>query len=224
MTEKEQKAAQRRESFRSFLKARDITKIKPWALRTGVSYSSIMNFLQGRSQSLSYPAYKKIANYEGVELWQITGDKPEIEDASGIWVTGHVQAGSFQEATEWLQGDWFNVNIPISTEYSGKAKGLQVRGDSMNEIYPDGSVVIWVELEHLEREPKTGERVIVYCYSAANGVEATVKEYREGDGQKWLWPRSTNPKHQQPLSAGDMPTSFDEVVVKGIVIGSYRPE
>jgi hypothetical protein len=54
-------------------------------------------------------------------------------------------------------------------------------------------------------------------------VEATLKEYVVDEkGVAWLWPRSTHPEHQQPISyAGD---GVEEVVVVGIVVGAYIME
>jgi len=97
----------------------------------------------------------------------------------------------------------------------------------MNEVYPEGSIVVCVNLKDLGREPRPGERVIVERHGASGLVEITVKELRRDEsGDYWLWPRSTHPAFQQPWKWPQPQDehSGEDIQVIALVIGSYRPE
>jgi SOS-response transcriptional repressor LexA len=145
-----------------------------------------------------------------------------------ITVIGAVQAGSWSEAAEWPPDDQFTTVAMIDQRFSKlKPIGLEVRGPSMNEIYPPGSIVICVNLIELERDPLPGEKVIVQRHRPDGLIEATVKELRQdATGQYWLWPRSNHPEFQQPwkLPKPDEIDQSDTIQITGLVIGSYRPE
>lgn len=148
-------------------------------------------------------------------------------DLASDYVIGEVQAGHWLEAAEWPRGDWMPVIVPIDPAYEHLPRfGLLVRGPSMNQLYPDGSVLICVKLIDLNREPISGERVIVHRTRGGTIVEATVKEYVERDGHKRLIPRSDHPDHQTPLelTAPGHDGPEETVTVTALVIGSYRPE
>lgn len=99
---------------------------------------------------------------------------------------------------------------------------LRVRGDSVNEVYPEGTFIECVSVFG-RIEPVPGKRVVVVRRRCDGLIEATVKELVERDETLWLVPRSTNPSHQayrldQP---GD---GIDEVSIIAVVVSSVRPE
>lgn len=162
-------------------------------------------------------------------------------ELSQIFVRGFVQAGLWDSALEWPEADWFPVTAPVSHGLIGAARfGLLVRGDSMDRLYPDGTVVICVRFTDLGRGPRPGERVVVIRrMRGSSDYEATLKEYEvDRQGRHVLWPRSSNPDHQSPiiLAAGEVPIEATpgaelpadggepDVAVHALVIGSYRPE
>ncbi|MFC5358162.1 LexA family protein [Azospirillum himalayense] len=153
-----------------------------------------------------------------------SGDEPEnTVYVSSVPVVGAVQAGNWVEAVQWESDEWYEIAIPPDGRFPNQRRyGLEVRGPSMNELYPDGSVVICIKLIDLGREPRHGERVVVERRRYDGCIEATVKEFRVQDEKVWLWPRSTHPAFQQPVPLacdGD-----EEVAITGVVVGSYRAE
>ncbi len=94
----------------------------------------------------------------------------------------------------------------------------------MNEVYPEGSVVICVKLIDINRQAQNGDHVVVIRRSK-HGFEATLKELRQNAaGEAWLWPRSTDPNFQQPWKLGEgSDGSGQEIEVMALVIGSYVP-
>lgn len=142
-----------------------------------------------------------------------------------LFVIGEVAAGVFKEAWRMPPEEWAaytgraDVAAPLAKRF-----GLRVAGDSMNLLYPAGTVLDCVEYDGREVVP-SGKRVIVQRTRTDGTVEATVKELvRDSEGIEWLVPRSTNPAHQ--AFRGDKPDSLDiaRVEIMGIVVASIRPE
>lgn len=217
------------------------------ARRIGSAPQTIQSLLSGQSKSSRHGA--KIASVLKVNpLWLETGEGPMVNTSPNVRITlsekpapgspanshmlrtipttvlGHVQAGLFQEALEWPHGERWEVSVPIAQTYSTlPTAALEVRGPSMDQIYPHGSLVVVVKLLDLGREPRSGEKVVVHRRLANGLTEASVKEFRvDRDGQPRLWPRSTHPDFQSPLPLTS--TTEEEVTITHLVIGSYRPE
>lgn len=218
----ERTADEKREILRSFIQERGL-RIATWAKQSGVDKNSIYNFLNGHSNSLDLRTYAKLARTVEVPVWQLSGDQPDAPSPTSIWVTGHVEAGSFREAIEWDRSRWYSVDVPVPERFRGKAKALEIHGFSMDLEYRPGSLVIYVDVLDF-RLPRHGDHVIVYSRHADGMIEATVKELRIDEERKhWLWPRSTRPEHQQPLNLDGPPPDIESIEIKGIVIGDYRP-
>jgi len=145
-----------------------------------------------------------------------------------INVIGHVQAGFWAEALEWSEDDQYGIAVPPHPLHGNLRQfGLEVRGPSMNRHFPDGSVVVCVPYDSLARMPEPGERVIVQRWRSDGLVETTIKEYAlDIDGQVWLWPRSLDPRYQQPIKVNgpDDDSTVERVEITALVIASYRPE
>ena len=213
---------ERREILRRFIVERKL-KVARWAKASAVNSNSIYNFLNGHSQALDLLTYQKLARTAEVPVWRLNGDKPEPPSPTVVWVAGAVEAGAFREAVEWDRSLWYSVDVPIPSKFRGKARALEVRGNSMNLEYPDGSIVMWVPMLDF-RSPQDGDDVIVYSHAKDGRVEATVKNYRVVDGKRWLWPRSSDPAHQAPVEISEPGHEVDRIEIEGIVIGGYRPK
>lgn len=215
--------AERREILRIFIVGRG-QRISQFAKAAGVNKNSIYNFLNGHSESLEDTTYKKLARAAEVPVWQLNGDQPETPSPTAVWVAGHVEAGAFRDAIEWDRSLWYQVDVPMPARFRGKAKALEIRGRSMDLVYPPGSVVVWVDVQDF-RVPRHGDRVVVYAYHEDDSkIEATVKELREDGTERWLWPQSTDPSLQAPVNTIDPGPDIQSIEIKGIVVGSYRAE
>lgn len=150
---------------------------------------------------------------------------------SQIFIIGAVQAGVFREALEWPEEDWKQAPVSALNAWRHLPQfGLDVRGPSMNRIYPDGSTVICVKWfdAGLELPQAVGKRVVVLRREPGGGVEATVKELHQDEfGAYWLWPKSTDPNYQTPLKVRSLvgkSEDSDDVRIVALVIGSFIPE
>ena len=146
-----------------------------------------------------------------------------------IVVQGDVQAGVWREALEWDRGDQYVIHAPLEHPNSDKAFGLLVRGESMNEVFPSGTILICVDIYDLDVGLMSGDYVICYRQRPDELTEATVKELIVDDnGQAWLWPRSNHPKHQEPVEipwpyqADPSDVGGETIKVAAVVISDYR--
>ena len=149
-----------------------------------------------------------------------------------IPVVGAVQAGVFSEAFEWEVSRRYSIQIPINDGYpiGLRRYALEVKGESMNRVFPNGSLVSVIDFDGLGRSPETGDYVVVMRRdSHGPGFEATIKALQIlGDGSVCLWPQSTSPNFQQPfiIPAPDCDepacAGCPDIQIKGLVVSSIK--
>jgi SOS-response transcriptional repressor LexA len=161
--------------------------------------------------------------------WLLFGkDRDAVDHATlgpRLFVKGEVAAGIWREAWEVEPDEWevftgrADVTAPLRERF-----GLRVVGDSMDEVYPPGTIVECVAYDG-EDEIPSGKRVVVLRSNISGDVEATVKELvYDPDGRMWLRPRSSNPMFQAfPANEPDDP-KITKVEIIAIVVSSIRPE
>lgn len=175
---------------------------------------------------------KPLAEYlelsEDVILAHISGNNLKAAPLHSVRVIGAVEAGAWRGAVEWEESEWYAV--PVATTAKDKYGhlpqfGLEVVGSSSNELWPDGSIIICVKLADLGRDPEPGEKVVVLRRRSDGLVEITARELRRSDdGSYWLWPRSTDPAHQQPWRIAVLRDSSADIQIVALVIRSIRNE
>lgn len=140
-----------------------------------------------------------------------------------LFVKGEVAAGVWNPAFELPEGDWQSfTGRPDVTADTEHRFGLRVVGDSMDQVYPDGTILECVSLFG-RAEAMPGKRVIVVRMNDDHEYEATVKELVERDGDLWLVPRSSNPEHLPYRLASRQPGIL-ETRIAAVVVASVRPE
>ena len=151
-----------------------------------------------------------------------TGVEP-VPIGPELYIKGEVAAGVWRNALESPRDEWkaFTGRADVSARAEHRF-GLRVVGDSMNELYPPGTILECVStFGHIEPEP--GKRVVVLREREDGEVEATVKELVVQDGETWLIPRSTNPAHR-PIRVSEPDPGIVEVRITAVVVASIRPE
>lgn len=188
----------------------------------GLSGSAVSMMVNG-SRKPSYESLLSICNVLGTTPnYLLYGE----QDAQTIPVIGYVQAGLWQEARQWEVSDFKPIYMPTDERFWGRRiYALQVRGNSMNKLYPEGSCVICVSAEdytNIVGEIESGKKVVVHRKNPMDGtIEATVKEYVKNEFGTFLMPHSTDPSFT-PIRTDD--GSAGEVKITGVVIGSFRKE
>lgn len=138
-----------------------------------------------------------------------------------VKVVGAAQARYWVEEIGWPESEQYSVMVPDFDKLPPNAFALELRGPSMNAVYPDGTVAICIPINDYDREIGADDHVIVESRNAAGLVEVTCKEVRiDEHGAMWLWPRSDHPDFQQPVAA-DRGTG--DVRITAIVHASYQP-
>lgn len=146
-------------------------------------------------------------------------DQDGIDDAQTYPLTGEIQAGVWKEALPFDEHDAPLVSLPFAANVAPyKMRAFVVRGSSMDELYPDGSIVFVAGLHDNRIVPVDGDVVVVQRQDQSGFYEATLKELViDEDGRKWLWPRSFDPEHQAPLSIHAGRDTSTDVTIIGIV-------
>jgi SOS-response transcriptional repressor LexA len=139
-----------------------------------------------------------------------------LAPARRVPVRGVVQAGAWSEiGVEEAPIDWTYFE---AREYQrAQLFALDVRGPSMNRVFPDGSRVICAQPH--EAGVRDGDYVAVRR-TRSGLAETTLKQLVVGeDGEVMLYPRSTDPAHQAPLRLERAPDSQEGPEVIGVVVG-----
>ncbi len=192
------------------------------ALRMGVTQSVVSDWENAKLASWSErETAEKLATALGKPRGYFAAPQAPLVSTTGIEVVGEVQAGVFRAALEIPPED--RLKLPVVT-LGGAADvdyvALKVVGPSMNELYPDGSFVICIPT--FSTDVRDGDRVVVY-QRQGDLVEATIKEVHvEPGGRVGLWPRSTDPRYQDPiyLDADDQ----DGPEIKYVVVYRFAQE
>ena len=213
------------------------TKIRNLRRELGLNQTELAERLQVTQASVSRwekgsvpdgPRLSQLADLAGVSIKDLisdpdSGTEPHL---NRYFVRGEVAAGVWTVAYEWPQGDWYpysggrHVEVPDGSRF-----GLVARGASMDQIYPDGTILDCVSIDIFDGQIDNGQRVIVERVRKDGEIEATVKEYMKADdGRVWLVPRSNSPQFQAPIALDDPGPDIAEVRIAAVVVGSYRPE
>ena len=141
-----------------------------------------------------------------------------------IPIRGEVAAGLWREIDELSQDSW-TENSQHHVEYAPTIVlpgyppehqfGLYVRGESLNKIAPNGSILHCLEYINGDAwHVKDGELVVVQRtkYQGAM-IETTAKRVRRNGDIFELWPESNNPDFQEPLIVPEFldPESTEEI-------------
>jgi len=170
---------------------------------------------------------KRIAELGGIGLEAlIDGDVRAAQGGPQLYIKGEVAAGVWREAVEWDRGDWVPYQGGSHFDAPQDARfGLRVIGESMNDVYPPGTVLDCVATIHADiRTYHSGQRVIVCRRRYSGEIEATVKELLFDGDQVWLVPKSRNPAFQAPILLNGPDDEIEETTIIAVVKGSYRPE
>lgn len=216
-----------RERMKQILQQRGLSQEEA-AEMLGISQGGLNHILNGK-RKITSDFINLFSERMGISIESLLsrGKNTAQSTAREVPVIGFVQAGYWQEALEWTPEKIYYAYIPEFAEYRGRQIcALEVRGDSMNKIYPEGTCVAYVSkfdyaAIHGDDIP-SGKRVICQRNNPSDGtIEATVKEYIKNEYGTYLIPHSTNPAHQ-PYRIDDGSNGHVEII--GVVIWSGRRE
>ncbi|MFS0736961.1 XRE family transcriptional regulator [Sphingomonas sp. 1P06PA] len=192
------------------------------AERLGVEQPTVQRWEKGKRE----PDLKQLielAAVLGVEPGNLLGGDEAAPIGPRLFVKGEVAAGVWRAAIELPEDEWqtFNGRSDVTTDIQHRF-GLRVVSDSMDQVYPIGTIVECVSLFG-RAEAVPGKRVVVVRMNDDGEYEATIKELVEKDGELWLVPRSSNPAHV-PFRLSDRAPGIIETRIAAVVVSSVRPE
>lgn len=228
------RAEHRRRALRRFLEAHE-TNPRELCLRAGLaSANALYNFLSGRSGSLNTSTYEALVQaVPGASMADILGEKKMSSGSriSTVTVKGEVRSGVWLDSVDYPHYDQFETAMPIPTSVGRGLYALRVRGDGMDQIYPDGSILVVQGLHSFLGHVGPGVRVVVHRHRGGL-TEATVKEVTVLDDERpALVSRTNNPRHALVIELDEgwdvgSTTQTGGVVteVVAVVLGCFMPE
>ena len=163
----------------------------------GVQKSAIAKYENGRIENLKRTTIEKLSELFGIlpsELLGISATNNVMSNTTNV--IGVVPAGTPIEAIEDIIGE-----IEYPSRFANKEVfALQIKGDSMNKILPDGCIGLFEKTSTLEN----GEIGAIMV----NGDDATVKKFYRLTDSYVLEPVSFNPEqHPLIIKDGSVPVS-----------------
>jgi transcriptional regulator with XRE-family HTH domain len=209
------------EKIRELRKAAHLTQ-DALGQRVGVEQPTIQRWERNKREP-SLSDIEKLANVFGIEMADFFKSDEPVALGPRLFVKGEVAAGVWKDAFEWPEDDWvsFTGRSDVTAELQHRF-GLKIIGDSMDEVYPPGTIVECVTVFG-RAEAAPGKRVVVLREREDHQFEATVKELVDIDGVLWARPRSTNPAHQS-FKLDDGEEGILQIRVIAVVVASIRPE
>jgi transcriptional regulator with XRE-family HTH domain len=140
-----------------------------------------------------------------------------------LFIKGEVAAGVWRAAAEMPESEWktFTGRSDVTASIEHRF-GLRVVGDSMDILYPPGTIIECVSVFG-RAEITPGKRVVIVRKNDRQEYEATVKELVEQDGELWAVPRSTNLSHR-PFKLTESEPGILETRIAAVVVASIRLE
>ena len=151
----------------------------------GVQKSAIAKYENGRIKNLKRTTIEKLSELFGIlpsELLGISATNNVMSNTTNV--IGVVPAGTPLEAIEDIIGE-----IEYPSRFANKEVfALQIKGDSMNKVLPDGCIGLFEKTSTLDN----GEIGAIMV----NGDDATVKKFYRLTDSYVLEPVSFNPDYQ----------------------------
>lgn len=197
------------------------------AKKAGLGDSFVRDILRGKTRSPNSENLAKLATALDTTLDWFLGEHDDsepltrVKSVGGLDVVGKIQAGNWVDRSVIDEDDSQREIIPVARDPrfpTARQYALAVVGDSMDLEYPEGCYVTCVDYWDSGVSLKDG---LIIHVERHNGplVEVTLKAVETINGEQVLAPRSSNTKHKPIHLEGDGGT---EIVVKGIVTGSYK--
>lgn len=199
------------------------------AKRAGLGDSFVRDILRGKTRSPNAENLGKLAAaLETTPDWfmaageSLPAPQPSIVPVTGLPVLGKIQAGNWVDRSIIDDsGEYEMIPVALDPRFTGvRQYALEVVGDSMDLVYPEGTFVTCVDYIDSGATLKPGRILHVERHNGSL-IEVTLKAMEFVDGLLMLVPRSSNPRHKPMKFEGD---AGSEIVIRGVVTGSYRRE
>lgn len=216
-----------KDRIRKALEAKGMT-MKEASLAAGKGETFVRDMLE-RGRAPSVDNFISIAHIVGKPASYLLGEdegEPSAPAVRRVMVAAHIQAGVWTEAWEWSDGDQYPVYVPNDPALqSFRLHAAETRGPSMNRRYPEGTVLVFTDVNETMEDPIPGKRYIVERRRPGGETEHTVKLLHiDDEGRYWLVPESADPRFQAPIPVDEGTGDGDTVAIIGRVCYSVSKE
>lgn len=137
-----------------------------------------------------------------------------------IEVSSFTQTDAWNANVEWEPEDQFEITLQDNALYPGAPRRASVvRGDCMNKVYPEGSILVWVPQSQINEPVLPNRRYIVDRFRRNGEIERTVRSYaRDTNDRQWFYPESSDDTFR-PFEFEDTPECT--ITLAGRVISSF---
>jgi transcriptional regulator with XRE-family HTH domain len=152
--------------------------------------------------------------------WLATGRVATSRVVPGLALYGEIAAGVWSEVSDNQDPEVERVPVAPDPDYPAHAQfALRVRGNSVDKIAKDGTILACVDIHEGGVDIRDGDLV---CVERRRGslVETTVKRVRKGAKSLELWPESDDPAHQKPIPF-ERGKDIEGVTIRALVVGVY---
>lgn len=227
-----------REALRALV-AKSGRSARAISLGAKLGATAVKDILSGKSRDPGLETMAKIAAQLSVSVDQLMGSDPgprarQIVPRS-LPIRGRVQAGLWYEVDNHphfeIRDDERQLYehqgaVVPNGRYSEWPQWLEiVTGESINRKAADGSLAHVVDAIEMGYAPTDKDWVVVERRRAQGALrERTIKQIEVNGHEIKLWPRSTDPRWQDPVDLCDGTNGDDiEVEIVGKVLGFYSP-
>lgn len=226
-------SALNREALRRIIDERGMTP-RAVSRALGDNPYLIRDILSGRSRNPRADTIKRIADYLGVTMSHLTDGSPPLANQEEkplitprvLVVRYRVQAGYWLEADAFAEPAVRTYPVSPDTRFADHIPQWleEVVGDSVDRKIPEGGFAHVIDAIELGYAPRHGDFVVVERRRQQGALrERSIKQVRiTAGGRVELWPYSTNPRWNQPLTLSDSDASTETEIV-GLVVGAYTP-
>jgi transcriptional regulator with XRE-family HTH domain len=201
---------------------------KQAAALAGVPYSTIMNFLNGNSQSMRGETEAKLARALGRSVSELFEDEPAIGSPQSMAempetkIVGTVEAGAWREAVSLDEDLGLIKFIPHPAFRADVQFAMRISGPSCNRVVQDGGLAIVVPYDQIPGgvdalAMRTDPPLVVFERQRGSAYEYTIKAlHRNGTGFE-LHPVSDHKDHQAIIPLNEKGDT-DEVRIAFVVV------
>jgi Predicted transcriptional regulators len=191
------------------------------SLKAGLPRDAVRDIITGRSKHPRADTLAKVAAALGVPPSVLLegGPAPSNDEPAAeieLPILFKVAAGTWLAQDELWDEPIGSDRVPIAPEYARWPQWLElVQGDSVDKLLPDGALVHVVDAIEMGYTPKDADLVVVTRTRAQGAfIERSLKQVVITPFGIELWPRSHNPRWDQPLNYTAGAEDHDDTVVQ----------
>jgi hypothetical protein len=130
-------------------------------------------------------------------IYQLLTEREDLVPTIDVQLSGIVDPGKILSHKEFIPRLYYRFPEPQSG--GSEFEAYELRGDSMNEIYPDGTILMCAPTRASGRRPTIGDHVVLRRTDSSGKVGLELRELRSHEGVTWYWFRSRHPEFQVPV-------------------------